>query len=152
MELKKTKRFSSICIILSALAVLSTAVLVILLNLGIGYTVTEGDGGEQAAQVVVGVIFVALSLIVLCGVAVFSALTGGIVLILASKGKQLKALLITSAVIKFLSALSLAVLGFLIVTLDFWLVGIAAFIYVICFTMLGIFDILSSKEGKMSNR
>jgi len=74
MELKRTKLFSTICIILSAVAVIFTVLLVILLNLGIGYTAVEGDSGEQAAQAIVGVIFVALLLIVLCGVAVFSAL------------------------------------------------------------------------------
>ena len=110
MELKRTKLFSSICIILSAVAVIFTVLLVILLNLGIGYTAVEGDSGEQAAQAIVGVIFVALLLIVLCGVAVFSALSGSISLILASKGKRPKPLLITGAVIKFLSVPPLAVL------------------------------------------
>ena len=137
MELKRTKLFSSICIILSAVAVIFTVLLVILLNLGIGYTAVEGDSGEQAAQAIVGVIFVALLLIVLCGVAVFSALSGSISLILASKGKRPKPLLITGAVIKFLSA-----------PLGFWLAGAVGFAYAICFVLLGVFDVLSCKTVK----
>ena len=148
MELKRTKLFSSICIILSAVAVIFTVLLVILLNLGIGYTAVEGDSGEQAAQAIVGVIFVALLLIVLCGVAVFSALSGSISLILASKGKRPKPLLITGAVIKFLSVPPLVVLALLVTTLGFWLAGAVGFAYAICFVLLGVFDVLSCKTVK----
>ena len=152
MELKRTKCFAVIGIIVSALALICTAILIVMLNLEIGYDVTDGKTGDQVARAIVGVIFVGLLLVVLCGFAIYAALEGGIVLALSSKGRRVGALHIVSAVIKFLAAPSIFLLGALVLGLGFWLVGAVGIFFSACFILLGIFDVSSFKEGKKLGR
>ena len=135
-------RFLWYDIIASALAIILAVLLILLVNSGIGVD-TEPDKGEAVAQSILGVIFTALGMIVMCVFAVLNSLKAALVSIAIPKMKYKigKTVTVVGVVLKIILGIVMVVLGLVSFGLKFWLSGSVIFVVFILNIISVVLDI-----------
>ena len=147
MGLGKTKAFSIYAVCLAGFIILASVALVLLMQMGIGYNNEPGDLGEGIA-VVLGVVFAIIMLIVLLVISVVTLLEGVLLLVAIKNKSNLRAFALIAAILKFIAAPAVVILGLLVFSLSIWWLGLAGILFALALIVSAIFDIITFSEMK----